>query len=84
MKTVVKKQIVVLQYSHAGTPCGFNSQVTDKEAEKFVALDQSSGGYPYPVELERAHDFKTVEEARNYTQPREPFLVREVTITYEY
>jgi hypothetical protein len=32
----------------------------------FVALDTSSGGYPYEVAIDRAHDFKTIEDANKY------------------
>lgn len=52
---------------------------------KFVALDSASGGYPYAVPIEKAHNFGTVDKARAYASQDPPghFVVCRVTVTYE-
>lgn len=74
----IKKTKVVLQYiDDYDCPAYW-----DKEYMPFVALDMPSGGYPYPVDIDRAHDFKTIERAVAYIGS-DPLIVRVITITYE-
>jgi hypothetical protein len=55
---------------------------------KFVALDSSSGGYPFEVSITSTsvHNFETVEKAQRYIGHfnREGFTIREVTYTMRY
>ena len=83
----IVKEKIVLQYPMAGTIVGeYQSgqvRVTQwQDAGKFVALDSASGGYPYSVDIDQAHDFDTPEKARQYAR-NEAFIVRLVKITYE-
>lgn len=77
---------VVLQYEKAGTSYGHGTYiVSENDAEMFVAIDRDSGGYPYAVPLSRAHNFVTEEKARAYaSHDMGAFIVRTVTVTYEY
>lgn len=60
-------------------------QVRENDANLFVDLDRASGGYPYSVPLARAHNFGTEEKARAYaSHDMGAFIVRTVTVTYEY
>lgn len=83
MAKIVQKKIL-LQYGPEGSPSGISSwnTVSKEDAGKFVALDNASGGYPYPVDIGRAYPFNDVESAREYG--RGAFNVREVTVTYEW
>lgn len=40
--------------------------IYDPKSLMFVAIDQSSGGYPYLVPLRRANQFETFEKASKY------------------
>lgn len=77
---------IVLQYDKAGDVQtqggGYIRYVHENEAEKFVALDDRSGGYPYSTSVLNAHDFKTVEKAKSYATS-EGFHVRKLTLTCE-
>lgn len=80
----IEQKKIVLQYGQAGSPNGISSwgEVSEEDAGKFVALDEASGGYPYPVDVARAHVFKDVQAATEYS--RGTFIVRELNITYEW
>lgn len=88
MKVVQER--IVLQYPAAGTRTS-NSRYTDgsypvvheNEAGMFVALDSASGGYPYPVSIDGAHNFRTVEKADEYQRSFKYFIVRKLIVTYE-
>jgi hypothetical protein len=56
------RKMVVLIYNEKPTtaPCAVDGE------DAFVKLDSNSGGYPYPVGINRAHDFKTLDAARKY------------------
>ena len=85
--TTITKQTVFLQYPKAGEigPTGHRvSEGKFGDAEKFVALDSQSGGYPYAVDIECAHDFKTVEKAETYRGHLAGLTVRQVTTKYEF
>lgn len=79
---------VVLQYPGEGTSIGnpeYKRTTHVDDANKFVDLDSSSGGYPYSTSLERAHNFKTEAEAIRYQGAlNEGFIVRHVTVSYEW
>lgn len=75
---------VVLQYGRAGESTSTYSTVSQHEAEKFVALDAASGGYPYATSIDEAHDFKTIEKALEYSRGFAGFHPRTLTITYQY
>lgn len=74
----IKKTKVVLQYTN-DYDC---PEYWDEEYMPFVDLDTSSGGYPYPVDIYRAHNFKTIEKAKAYIGA-DPLTVRVVTINYD-
>lgn len=79
---------VFLQYPAEGTRIGnpeYNRRTHADDANKFVDLDGASGGYPYSTSLERAHNFKAEAEAVKYQGSlNEGFIVRHVTVTYEW
>lgn len=79
-KIVIKK--VFLQYGQVGQKVS-GCQIDQSDANKFVALDSGSGGYPYAVDIDQAHNFKSVQKALDYTRG-DSLVVREVTITYEF
>ena len=82
MKIVQKK--VFLQYPKVGEP-GISGHPTHlDDSEKFVDIDYPSGGYPCSRNIDDAHDFKTVEAAEKYRGHFDKFIVREVTVTYEF
>lgn len=82
MKIVQDK--VFLQYPAVGEP-GLSGMPTHKsDAEQFVDIDSHSGGYPYSTTIDRAHDFKTVENAIKYRGHFDYLIVREVRVTYEF
>lgn len=81
MKIVQER--ILLQYGKEGEK-GEYQPVTKDQAEKFVALDDAAGGYPSPVEIDRAHDFKTFEAAVQYNNHFKSFNYRQVTVTYEF
>ena len=75
----INKTKVVIQYKNS------SSVYWDEEYMPFVALDSSSGGYPYEVDIGSAHDFKTVESAEKYIGSGVgKFDVRVVKIKYEF
>lgn len=76
----INKTKIVLQYKNS------SSVYWDEENYMpFVALDSSSGGYPYEVDIDSAHDFKTVESAEKYIGSGVgKFDVRVVKIKYEF
>ena len=76
---IIKQTKIFLQYKK--NTCTYWDK--DKDYMPFVDLDSNSGGYPYEVEINRAHDFKTVEKAKEYDR-RGEFDVRIVEITYEF
>lgn len=82
MKIVQKR--LLLQYPKAGKPGWYSRPTSAEDAEKFVALDGPSGGYPYPTEIQDAHDFKTAEKADQYRLSFKQFEIREVTVTFEF
>lgn len=49
----------------------------------FVALDQASGGYPYGVSIDRAHDFRSEQKALAYPSSSEHFTYVEVQAKFE-
>jgi hypothetical protein len=54
----------------------------DRE-DMYVALDDHSGGYPYRVTALRAHNFKTIEDARKYANVmHEGFLIVLLTTSF--
>ncbi len=65
---------IVLKYREAST------RSHHKPGDMFVALDENSGGYPYRTNVNRCHDFKSVEQARRYPGHDE-FDIVELTIT---
>lgn len=73
----IKQTKVFLQYKNS------TSSYWEKDYMPFVDLDNSSGGYPYEVEINRAYDFKTIERAKEYDR-RGEFDVRVVEITYKF
>lgn len=73
----IKQTKVFLQYKNS------TSGYWEKDYMPFVDLDNSSGGYPYETDINRAYDFKTVEKAKEYDR-RGEFDVRIVEITYEF
>ncbi len=88
MKTV--QTAFVLQYPMAGTVIGEYAdgsfQTTHRnDADRFVAIDRQSGGYPYSVGIENAHRFASVEDAEKYCGAMncEKFKIRQLTVTYE-
>lgn len=80
----VEQKKIVLQYGSEGSNNGVSSfgEVSAQDAHKFVALDSHSGGYPYAVNVDGAHAFKTEQAAIEYA--RGAFIVRKVKITYEW
>lgn len=80
---VITKTVVLLQYPKAGEIGPSGHEVKD-DAEKFVAIDRDSGGYPYAVDIDRAHDFRHVEQAVEYRGHFKKLAVRLVTITYTW
>lgn len=80
----VVRKVVLLQYGKAGEQRPHSNPVDQCDSQKFVALDSASGGYPYSVEIENAHNFKTVESAQRYNGEFHIFHVREVNVTYEF
>lgn len=82
---------VVLQYPPAGTELnirysdGRRAKTSASDADRFVAIDRQSGGYPYSVGIEDAHRFTSVEDAEKYcgAMNREQFKICHLTITYE-
>lgn len=79
------RDIILLQYPVEGTKLNEYGMVVRKDdAEKFVDLDSASGGYPYPTEIQNAHDFGTVKAAEEYRGHFEKFIVREVRVTYDF
>jgi len=78
---------VFLQYPGAGEALSSTSpshRVHRSDDEMFVAIDSHSGGYPYGVPINRAHDFKTVEAAEKYRMSFDKLRVREVRVTYDF
>ena len=76
------RELVLLQYGEVGESLGF-AKVSPDEAGKWVALDGPSGWYPYAVEIDRAHDFGSVEKAQNYARNTPALKVRCVLATYK-
>ena len=74
---------VVLQYGEVGEAVMSSVKVHQSEAGKFVAIDPTSGGYPYATEIGSAENFRTVEKALQYSRHFPGLKVRHVTITYE-
>jgi hypothetical protein len=74
---------VVLQYGKTGDFKSSSTTVSPGEAGKFVALDRASGGYPYDVELDLAHDFVTEERAIGYAGNFPGLRPRRVTVTFQ-
>jgi hypothetical protein len=71
------KKIIVLKY------LGTNHRASHhKGGEDYVALDSNSGGYPYAVTLDRAHDFGTAQKAIEYAGRDHSFEIVSVTVTY--
>jgi hypothetical protein len=86
----MEQELVLLQYPAAGTRTsdhpytdGSYPTVHENEAGKFVALDTHSGGYPYAVEINRAHDFGSVEKAEQYRGHFKYFNICLVRVTYD-
>lgn len=48
--------------------------------DKYVAIDYASGGYPYPVGIQSAHDFLTKEKAVAYISKGEKFKVVSIVL----
>ena len=82
--TTITQTRVFLQYGKAGDPTSDFCTVHPTEEGMFVAIDSASGGYPCPTDIDSAHDFNTVEKANNYARHFLGFIVREVTVTYEF
>lgn len=84
-KIVVKK--VFLQYGLIEQRVA-GCQNGPDDANKFVAFDTEFGDYPFKVEIDHAHDFGTAENAIAYSQHYKSdffeFIVRNVTVTYEF
>ncbi len=55
------------------------AQYCDSPTE-FVALDHASDGYPYRVDVARAHQFNTTEDADRYAGPWPTGKTRSVTV----
>lgn len=52
-----------------------------KDQNKYVDIDRSSGGYPYPTEIQYAYMFHSIEDANEYnTTFVGKFEVHELTI----
>lgn len=81
MKKMILKKIF-LQYPKEGEIGPYGNPVHKDNAEKFVAIDRPSGGYPCPVDIEYAYNFRTEEEAIRYSG-KDNFKVRHITVTYE-
>lgn len=71
----MKQKRIVLKYNKP------NRLGHHREGEVYVALDYHSGGYPYQVTIDCAHDFNTVDEAVKYGGSYD-FSVVELTVTY--
>lgn len=84
-KHVVHK--VVLQYGAEGesltNSTEYEHTVSKHNQFMFIDLDQPSGGYPYPTDIEHAYNFKTVEKAIQYSFGVPGMHVRQLTVTYE-
>lgn len=80
----ITKQHVFLQYGREGEPTSNFNKVHASEAEKFVALDSASGGYPCATEIGSAYDFQTVEKALKYSGGFTGFHPRVVTVKFTY
>lgn len=48
---------------------------------KFAALDQASGGYPYGVDFDEAHNFQTLEHATRYRSSFKELRIFKMTLT---
>lgn len=79
--TTITKQIIVLQYPKTGPgPLG---HTIAEQAGRFVDVDRSSGGYPSPVDIDRAYDFKTIDKAQEYQKHFPNLTLCEVEVNYK-
>lgn len=79
-----REEKIFLRYPPAGSKYRDNVYQSSHDAEKFVALDTASGGYPYGTTIDNAHDFKTVEAALEYASTMRSFFeVCRVRISYD-
>lgn len=82
-KTGIQLSRVFLQYPADGEAGPRGLRVNASDANRWVALD--AAGYPYSVPINQAYDFRSLDGAAGYNNTfKNVFLVREVTITYEF
>lgn len=79
----IHKTLYVLQYGRAGEP-GPGSTINKKEADQFVDLDDESGGYPFAVPFEKAHDFGSETAANQYLGHFKGLYMRRISAKYTY
>lgn len=79
--TTIYKTKIFLQYKNSSS-----EYYWQEEYMPFVALNYAYGGQPYEVDVDSAHDFKTVESAEKYIirSGVGKFDVRVVKIKYEF
>lgn len=77
METIKTDKYYVLRYSNR--PETYNN---DFNHGKFVALDDYSGGYPYGVDILKAHRFPTLDSAKAYQRMFSFLDILEVNTTF--
>jgi hypothetical protein len=84
-KTVIQVKKVFLQYPADGEPGPKGLRVNASDAHRWVDLSPCDALSAYSVPIARAHDFGTKDAADWCNSLFENvFLVREVTVTYEF
>lgn len=86
MKDHLYTSYFMLRYPRKGEPHPVTGNpVTESEDNKFVAIDDASGGYPYPADIERGKRFFLRKEAESYrgVDRRGKFKLVEVKVIYE-
>lgn len=84
-KTVTQVKKVFLQYPADGEPGPKGLRVNASDAHRWARFYPGFSNDTYSVPIHLAYDFETVAEANIYnSQVGNVFLVREVTVTYEF
>lgn len=80
----IEQTKIFIQYGNEGDIGPFKNPIPKDDAGKFVALDSASGGYPYPVPIDRAHDFYKIGNAIDYVGSCPGLHIVKCRITYEW